>query len=341
MRGFTRRLCALALTGAFAGAPMAVSAGPLEDLAGNAQTAHGEAKEGDDLDTWDITEKTLQCTSCMSYRLAGACTWLKCRALPPSCEVRTSVLVDHFLPDFVVSVYSNTSPWKGLGGVGKNTASSILTDIQAVQPESNRMDTNLDFKHADIITNPAILLFNQMAASNGLSCESVETIPMMPHFISKYDPAWRSPLIEQFYPQALVGFPRQSELPEYWGPIYPRTGWTSLPHDAMSALVTAERASEILTGGLSLHVFLPPSEDCSRNTKCWAPPKVELGNRDNRFQLLYPKVEKDAEPLPRNGSWVNGMEVHDQRYSWVLWRRYKCCKEEGQFYLGKLEVNPR
>lgn len=300
------------------------------------------SSSADGLDTLDIIEKTFECTDCLSYRVTGGCAWLKCSAFPPSCSVRTSILVDHFLPDFVVSVYSNTSPWEDLDSITKREQGSIQTDIQGVHPESNRVDTNLDFKHADVITNPAILLFNELAAQSGFSCESVETVPAFPHFVSKHDPAWESPIIEQFYPQALLGQPRMSRLPEYWGPIYPRTGWTSLPFDAMSALVTAHRASHIVTGPPSLHVYVPAGGNCSRNSRCWPPVAVELDDRrNNRYQMLYPRTDDDAEPLPREGAWVNGMEVEDQRYSWVLWRRYECCKKEGQVYLGRLEVNGR
>ncbi len=35
--------------------------------------------------------------TCIRYRAAGACFWLKCTAFPPSCKVRTSVLVTHYV----------------------------------------------------------------------------------------------------------------------------------------------------------------------------------------------------------------------------------------------------
>jgi integrating conjugative element protein (TIGR03756 family) len=298
-----------------------------------------DAKEDEEgLDTWGITDTTLTCTDCLDYKWIGVCFWLKCRVWPPSCEVYESILVSHYLPDFVVSVYSNESPWDGLGGLTDREPGAIQTEKSDVHDRvtqhTNQIDTNLDFKHADIITHPGIVVFNSIAESQGYSCQSVESIPMMPHFVSSLDPAWVRPIVEQYYPQAILGFPRMSRLPELWGPIYPRTGWTSLPFDAMSALVTAQRASEILTGGASLHVFMPPGDDCGE--KCWPPPAVELDGRDNKFQMLYPFAESKAAPLPRHGGWINGMEVEDQRYSWTLWRRYECCEKEGQVFLGRI-----
>jgi integrating conjugative element protein (TIGR03756 family) len=297
-------------------------------------------QEQEDLDTWDIAEKTMTCTDCINYKVEGVCLWIKCNAFPPSCYNRESILVSHFLPDFVVSAYSNTTPWDGLGGLTDRKMGSILTEKSDLHDHvtelTGQIDTNLDFKHVDIITNPGILAFNALAASFGYSCESVEKIPMIPHFVSKADPAWSEPIIEQYYPQALLGYPRQSAAPEYWGPIYPRTGWNSLPFDSLSAVVAAQRASEILTGSPSLHVYIPPGRDCG--DRCWPPPPVEVGNRDNRFQLLYPEIQDFAEPLPRQGNWAAGMEVPDQRFSWVLWRKYECCRREGQIFLGRVRL---
>lgn len=297
-------------------------------------------EEQEDLDTWDITEKTLTCTDCINYKVEGACLWIKCNVFPPSCYNRESILVSHFLPDFVVSAYSNTTPWDGLGGLTDRKMGSILTEKSDLHDHvtelTGQIDTNLDFKHVDIITNPGILAFNALAASFGYSCESVEKIPMTPHFVSKADPAWSEPFVEQYYPQALTGYPRQGAAPEYWGPIYPRTGWNSLPFNSLSAVVAAQRASEILTGPPSLHVYVPPGWDCG--DKCWPPPPVEVGNRDNRFQLLYPEIQDFAEPLPRRGNWAEGMEVSDQKFSWVLWRKYECCRREGQIYLGRVQL---
>src|SRR5258708_39001713 len=48
---------------------------------------------------------------CLSYRVAGVCYWLYCTTF--GCSVRTSAKVRHYVPDAVVSSYSNTgaNPW--------------------------------------------------------------------------------------------------------------------------------------------------------------------------------------------------------------------------------------
>lgn len=283
------------------------------------------------IDALQITERTLGCTTCLNYSIKGVCFFLRCTVLPPSCSVRESFLLEHYLPDYVVAVYSNNSPIAGMGVVTDSPNGAIRTQHYSQQdPEDLHVKTNLDFKWADILVNPAILVTDQLAGATGLMCRSVEEIPMLPKFVSHIDPAWTSPLIEQFYPQAISGFPRMGRLPEYWGPIYPRTGWNSLPFNAQSALVVAHRASDILTGGFSSHVFIPPGTEC-QGQRCWLPPQVELDDPANRYQMIFPETASRADPLPREGSWVRGRETMDQRYAWVLWREYQCCERRGSY----------
>src|SRR3546814_13505269 len=49
--------------------------------------------------------------SCLEYRVVGICYWLSCGV--GGCRIRTSIKVRHYVPDAVVSGYSNTgaNPW--------------------------------------------------------------------------------------------------------------------------------------------------------------------------------------------------------------------------------------
>lgn len=48
---------------------------------------------------------------CLEYRVVGICYWLYCTL--GGCTVRTSVKVRHYVPDAVVSSYSNTGRTPG------------------------------------------------------------------------------------------------------------------------------------------------------------------------------------------------------------------------------------
>ena len=289
--------------------------------------------EQEEKDDWGIIEDTLKCTDCLRWRAKGVCFWITIHVFPPSVEINESLLVEHYLPDFVVAAYSTTSPFEGI------TEEFTDKPLAPIENDSERItdyDTNLDFKHADVFVNPAIPVYEALARTFEYSCQSVEKIPYLPKFLSQHDFAWKNSTLERFTPQALLGFPRMSALPEYWGPIYPRDGWTSLPFDALSAVVIAERASEIVTGFGLPHVHIPAGSDCG--DRCWPPPPVEVGNNDNRFQQIFPDdfVEDGNHHLPRNGSWARGREDLYQKYAWVLWRKYECCAKNGQAYIGRI-----
>ena len=62
------------------------------------------------LNTAAIVESVLS-PDCLAYQVVGICYWLQC--IPYGCSVETSVKVRHYVPDAVVSSYSNTgkNPW--------------------------------------------------------------------------------------------------------------------------------------------------------------------------------------------------------------------------------------
>lgn len=62
------------------------------------------------LDTATIVSSALS-PDCLEYRVVGICYWLYCT--PFGCSVRTSVKVRHYVPDAVVSSYSNTGENRG------------------------------------------------------------------------------------------------------------------------------------------------------------------------------------------------------------------------------------
>src|SRR5262245_35798318 len=62
------------------------------------------------IDTGTIATSALS-LDCLEYRVVGICFWLRCTIY--ECDVDESVQVRHYIPDAVVSTYSNTgqNPW--------------------------------------------------------------------------------------------------------------------------------------------------------------------------------------------------------------------------------------
>ncbi|EDH5492544.1 TIGR03756 family integrating conjugative element protein, partial [Salmonella enterica subsp. enterica serovar Java] len=106
--------------------------------------------------------------SCISWRVKGICYWLFCT--PFGCTVKTSVKVEHFIPEAVVSVYQDKgeNPWSEMntvssasGGI-ENAISSGLAGLSAgggqstaKRPQGSEGLLSTRFKYADAIGHPA------------------------------------------------------------------------------------------------------------------------------------------------------------------------------------------
>ena len=163
---------------------------------------------------------------CLEYRVVGICYWLYCTWT--GCTVRTSVKVRHYIPDAVVSSYSNTgeNPWVEvrLMSIANPTALSGGDGTTSEQHENNLQK----FKNADVTGHPAGAVFSGFAGSLGYACEGAGK-PLIPYFLSTLDTvAWRYNLPEAVYPESLI--PGRREIGSrtsmnLWGAVYPRGGF--------------------------------------------------------------------------------------------------------------------
>lgn len=197
---------------------------------------------------------------CLEYRIVGICYWLLCT--PFGCTVRTSPKVRHFIPELVVSSYSNTgsNPW------GEMSALSVPTPLSQgggnlITPSSQR-DNLPRFKNVDGIGHPGGAALTALAQSFGFgyACPS-GAVPLAPYYLSTLDPlAWRHAIPESVYPQALTPGMREigsQAFGNIWGSVYPRQGFLVQPDDFKAAAVMAQRASDFITRVGQPHVYLP------------------------------------------------------------------------------------
>ena len=153
------------------------------------------------LDTATIVSSALS-PDCLEYRVVGICYWLYCT--PFGCSVRTSVKVRHYVPDAVVSSYSNTgeNPWLEVRAMSMpNPTAKAGGDGTTNHDNENNL---AKFKNADVIGHPAGMVFSQFASASGYTCEGAGTA-FMPYLLSTLDTmAWRYNIPEAFYPEALI-----------------------------------------------------------------------------------------------------------------------------------------
>lgn len=285
------------------------------------------------LDTATIAASTLS-PSCLEYRVEGICYWLHCSL--GGCRVRTSVKVRHYVPDAVVSSYSNTgeNPWFEVRVMSMPNPTALAGgDGTTNQGNENNL---AKFKNADVIGHPGSFAFSEFATSFGYSCAGAGT-PFMPYLLSTLDTvAWRYNIPEALYPEALV--PGMREIGgrttfNLWGNVYPRGGFLHQVDDHKAAAVVAQRAGDIVTRRGQIHVYQPLL--ASSRPGYWpASALVESNRASGKWQELVPRISGSCEVFPYRG--VLGQAQRGD-YAWALWRPYSCCKRRGQVFIGSTD----
>jgi integrating conjugative element protein (TIGR03756 family) len=165
---------------------------------------------------------------------------------------------------------------------------------------------------------------------------------LVPYFQSALDAqSWRHAIPEIFYPASFT--PGLRELGDWplqtWGGVYPRTGWTTQAEEPKAAAINAQRAGDIVTRVRQPHIYLSLKDPSSSNQRVWPPaPLIEKDRRTGTWQMLLPKSETGCAVFGTNdlasaSGWGGGRVDSEGDYVWNLWRPYKCCQRDGQFFL--------
>ena len=287
------------------------------------------------INTGTIVASTLS-PDCLEYRVVGICYWLYCTWT--GCTVRTSVKVRHYVPDAVVSSYSNTgeNPW---------TEVRFMSPPNPTAEDGGDGTTNHDnennlakFKNADVIGHPGGQVFSQFASASGYACEGAGTA-FMPYLLSTLDTlAWRYNVPEMVYPESLI--PGRREVGtrtglNLWGNVYPRGGFLHQTDDYKSGAVVAQRAGDIVTRRGQIHVY--QSLLAEARDGYW--PAGELMESDastGKWQELTPTLSNSCAVFPLTNTRVQAQQGD---YAWALWRPYSCCERRGQVFLGSTDFD--
>lgn len=302
---------------------------------GIAAILFGMASPSFPLDTATLVTSTFS-PDCLEYRVTGICFWLRCTLY--SCSVATSVKVRHYIPDAVVSSYSNTgeNPWHEVRFLSQpNATANEGGDGTTNAPHENNL---AKFKNADVIGHPGSWAFGQFASASAYTCAGAGTA-YMPYLLSTFDTfAWRYNIPESVYPDSLI--PGRREIGSrtglnLWGNVYPRGGFLHQTDDYKAAAVVAQRAGDIVTRSGQSHVYQPLLAN-SREGYWPAGALVESDASTGKWQELTPKLSNFCAVFPHHH---HRTQAQQGDYAWALWRPYRCCKREGQFFLGSVDFN--
>lgn len=272
---------------------------------------------------------------CLAYRIVGICYWLYCSH--GGCSIRTSVKVRHYVPDAVVSSYSDTgaNPW-----VEVRPLSPPNFTAQAGGDGTTNHDTENNlakFKNTDVLGHPGGYALSRFAAASGYACRGAG-IAFMPYLLSTLDTlAWRYDVPELAYPEALTPGTREigtrSSL-NLWGNVYPRGGFLHQADDYKAAAVVAQRAGDIVTHRGQIHVYQPLLA-APREGYWPAGALIESDEATGKWQELTPSLSSTCAVFPNVAQHVQAPQGD---YAWALWRPYRCCQRRGQVLLGSTDI---
>jgi len=271
---------------------------------------------------------------CLEYKVVGICYWLLCT--PFGCSVKTSTKVRHFVPDAVVSSYSNTgeNPWMDVASF--SSPMSLAQDGGDGTTSHNNENDMAKFKNADVIGHPGGAIFSQFASASGYACKGATTA-FEPYLLSTLDTiAWRYGIPESVYPEALI--PGRREIgsmssANLWGAVYPRSGFLHQSDDYKAGAVVAQRAGDVVTRSAQVHVYL--SMIAQPQDGYWPAGELLEGDASTgKWQELTPTLSHSCAVFPHSDSQVQAV---DGGYAWALWRPYSCCQREGQTFLGSTD----
>lgn len=309
------------------------------------------------INTATITEKVVTAAlqnpfgNYLNYRIEGLCFWLHYSMGVP--YVTTTLRVNEFLPDAIVSVFDHegTNPWlyantvidpasKKVGDATSNSIDGMAPSATTYSGDGNGGSME-QFKEVDVIGDPALPVFFSRLS---FAMIPTEAVPFEPYYVSLADSyLWRDPMMEDVaHPEDLLPDVRtEGSALDQWGPIYPREGYINQLGDYKAAAVIALRGADIATNSNQGHVYHSlHSGSCGSHCRVW--PSHENDFADVKYQELYPKSTTTAKKVfGINDALSVGTYGQDQlakgkgNYVWVMWRHYAGCIQGGGRFIGE------
>lgn len=307
--------------------------------------------------TVKIIEKTTEAVvknpfgNYLNYKIIGACFWLEWKHWRP--HFSTTLKVDHFLPDAVVSVYNGykQNPWDYANNivdpVAYQTGVAQTKNLVHLKPDfgtssaDSKDNIMKKFKEVDIIGNPALFFVFSRVPFSFISAQASSFIPYYSSLSDAY--LWHNPSLENtLHPEYMFpGIRTEGSLVDQWGNIFPRIGFIDQLGGFKASAVLALRAADIATNICQSHVYVPlHSGSCGHECQVWASHENDFKNV--KFQEIYPTPTTDAKEC--FGTIETGIEdagqsdevKGDGNYIFVMWRHYKGCIQHGGKFLGSV-----
>ncbi|MET1256954.1 TIGR03756 family integrating conjugative element protein [Aliikangiella maris] len=304
-------------------------------------------------------------SSCIDYCFEGVCFWLKCKAFPPSCSIKTSLRVSHRNPDLIVSSYPKlgANPWKefrelfqGLQeDIGQQVINWLGSGPEQIVGGGEGVSTpsqggggdqtiSTTFREVDAVG----YFYDFVDISDELYCGN-NTTSFVPHYSSAFDGfLWRTGVTDFLYTPFIftdvIGIPYLQE----WGSIYWRTGFVKQLNPAKANALLSMRAVHVASRSTEPRIYFSATGTPSSGQRFFKiPAPLEVDSDETVWQMIHPKKEDSCLVFDRvadnedvnNDTWSEGRWSDNQSDSvYNVWRPYECCKKKGQSYLFSIQV---
>jgi integrating conjugative element protein (TIGR03756 family) len=276
--------------------------------------------------------------NCLRYKMPTRfCIWLS-----PVAGRNVTPILDHYLPDLVVTVYRNSgdNPWaevnKLIDTLPSNAQEKFLPNVGSGNHSFLTVsDQQVIFKEADVIGNPGLIVLPDRLKFLLLPSTAK---PMNPYYQSMLDSAlWRG-----LMPQAALEEAESVVLGQLhkvgknlvdWGGVYPHEGTVQGNHDAKASMVIAQRATDLLTNQKIFgHITQSLSQSCGQHCEAAA---IEENSEETLFQMIYPEAQTTCSIFGEEGLFDNPVVSDDGAYAWIVWRHYTGCADGDGIFIGE------
>lgn len=288
------------------------------------------------------------------FKIIGICVWWHCHGIF-HCGFSTTMELDQYIPDLLVSVYNANSDnpwWEGntfydrVSYFGGNNAMKAATghnlgygDTSMQQSGSDRIN-GLRTKAVDVVGSP-MLLFH-------LPFISLRKDPSayVPYYLSDLDTVSdRLDFAEAIRPETynIFGNYIGKNFVDHWGYEFPRAMTVDNANDYKASIMAALHAADLVTNRNDLHVTKSVSDSCGKN--CAVSNVIEESKDGHEiWEEVYPndkhiQLGEDDSLSPSELGSDDDQKGHGN-YVFMIWRHYRGCIQHDGHLVWKSKSVP-
>ncbi|MCP3680717.1 MAG: TIGR03756 family integrating conjugative element protein [Gammaproteobacteria bacterium] len=270
--------------------------------------------------------------------------------------IKTTLELDEYLPDLVVTSFNDNGDdaWtaanatldaasytEGSAAISSATGFDLTNGKNPGNNDGRAQANSLIDKSVDVIGNPYPLYYFPYPSLR------LDTTAFFPYFSSPADTLGilgMAELVNEVQNVNLFAYFIGQGFTDKWGYEFPRDMTATTTNDYEAAIITAQRAADIVTNHNSLHVVHSTHDACGENCAVSAV-QEEKKDKHEEWQEVYP-VDRHIRPGQSTLKLPPGEELGESdeaagngNYVFVIWRHYRGCEQsKGKLIFATVDV---